>query len=538
LSNLRESLPHDEERDVFQSPPVLRTLVSSGRLGEKSGAGFYQKRKTAQGTEILALDVGTGAYRPQEKVRFDSLGKARKADRLEDKLKAVVNGTDAAAQLAWRVTADTLVYAAHRIPEIADDVVNVDRALRWGFGWDLGPFETWDALGVRATTERMLAEGRDVPAWVRAMLEAGRESFYTRTEDGTLTHWQHGGGARPVERPTGELHLVDLRARGREIERTASASLFDLGDGVLGFEIHTKLNALDDLALQLYAKAVDHLDEGAFEALVVGNQDPQAFSAGANVLMILMGAVQGEWTRMEQQLASLQQLHMRTKYHPKPIVTAPHDLTLGGGAELTMHAAATVAAGELYMGLVEVGVGLIPGAGGCKELLVRALGDVPQDVDYDPNPFVQKVFERIGLAKVSTSAEEARSWGYLRPTDRVVTNPDRLIAEARRSAIGLVAGGYVPPRPRTVKVPGATGRAAIELYLYQMRGGGFATDHDLTVGRKLAWVLTGGDVPWGTSRSEQDLLDLERETFLSLAGTKESQARMQHMLEKGKPLRN
>jgi 3-hydroxyacyl-CoA dehydrogenase len=229
---------------------------------------------------------------------------------------------------------------------------------------------------------------------------------------------------------------------------------------------------------------------------------------------------------------------MRAKYHAKPVVVAPHDLTLGGGAELAMHCAATVAAGELYMGLVEVGLGLIPGAGGCKELLVRALGDVPQDIDYDPNPFVQKVFERIGLAKVSTSAEEARDWGFLRPTDRVVINPDRVLAEAKKVAVGLVAGGYVPPRQRTVKLPGATGRAALELYLYQMKEGGFATAHDLLVGQKLAWVLTGGDVPWGTPRTEQDLLDLERETFLSLAGTKESQARMQHMLEKGKPLRN
>ncbi len=538
LGNLRESLPHDEEREAFQAPAALRTLLDSKRLGEKSGAGFYKKVKEGGRSEILVLDLATGEYRAQRKVRFDSIGKAKRADRLQDKLKALVSGSDPAAALAWRVTADTLAYAARRIPEIADDVVNVDRALRWGFGWDFGPFETWDALGVRAIAERMTAEGREIPPWVKGMLAAGRETFYAREADGTLTHWRHEGGAAPVPFSPGEIHLPELRARGQEIERTASASLYDLGEGILGLEFHTKLNALDDLVVATTLKALDRLDSGPWEALVVGNQDPKAFCAGANLLMILMGAVQGQWKEIERQIGALQQLLMRAKYHPKPVVMAPHDLTLGGGAEIAMHGAATVAAGELYMGLVEVAVGLIPGTGGCKELLVRALGDVPQDVEYDPNPFVQKVFERIGLAKVSSSAEEARDWGYLRPTDRVVLNADSLISEARRTAIGLAGGGYVAPRPRTVKLPGPTGRAAIELYLYQMHEGGYATGHDLVVGKKLAWVLTGGDIPWATVRTEQDLLDLEREAFLSLAGTKESQARMQHMLETGKPLRN
>jgi 3-hydroxyacyl-CoA dehydrogenase len=450
----------------------------------------------------------------------------------------MVTGDDPAAKAAWRVTADTLVYSANRIPEIADDVLNVDRAMRWGFGWELGPFETWDALGVRATVERMKAEGRKVPAWVEAMLAAGRESFYARDPDGVMTYWKQGGGAARAARPATEISLDDLRAAGRFVDRGVSADLVDLGDGVLCLEFHSKMNALDEVIIEKYAKALDKLDAGEFEALVVGNQDSRAFCAGANLMMIGMAAAQGLWDQMSAQINELQQLMMRAKYSKRPVVTAPHGLTLGGGCEVAMHSSATVALGETYMGLVEAGMGLIPGAGGCKELLVRYLGDVPQDIDYDPNPFVQKAFERIGLVKTSASAEEARDMGYLRPTDRVVTNPDQLVAEAKRTALGLVKAGYVPPRRRTVKVPGPTGRAAIELFLYQMHEGGYATDHDVFVGKKLSIVLTGGDVPWGTVRTEQDLLDLEREVFLSLAGTPATQARIAHFIETGKPLRN
>lgn len=546
--NLHEYLVEDEERDIFVLPDAVAKLIEKGATGEKAGAGFYKKIKKGGKSEILALDTTTLEYREQDKVRFDSLGKARKADKVGDSVKIMVHGEDDAAKAAWRVTADTLIYSANRvapgsqpgegIPEIADDVVNVDRAMRWGFAWDLGPFETWDAIGVRQSVQRMKEEGRAVPAWVDAMLEAGRESFYARDADGTMTFWKQSGGAEPVPVSPGILLLPDHKAKSGVVERNTSASLLDLGDGVLGLEFHSKMNALDELIIGLYGKALDRLDNGEFDALVVGNQDGRAFCAGANVLMILMGAMQGQWDQIENQVNSLQQLMMRAKYSDKPVVTAPHGLTLGGGAEVTMHSAATQASGELYMGLVEVGVGLIPGAGGCKEMVVRYLGDVPQDIDYDPNPFVQKAFERIGMAKVATSAEEARDMGFLRPTDRITMNSEAVVHDAKQLALGLVTAGYRAPRPRTVKVPGPTGRAAIELFLYQMREGGYATEHDVTVGKKLAGVLTGGDVPWGTVRTEQDLLDLEREAFLSLCGDPKSQARMQHMLQTGKPLRN
>jgi len=538
FTNLHEYLVDDDERDIFALPEAVSTLLADGRTGQKAGAGFYKKVKSGGKSEILVLDLETLDYRSKQKVRFESTGAARKADKLADKLRVMVYGDDAASKVAWEVTADTLIYSAKRIPEIADDIVNIDNALRWGFGWELGPFQTWDAIGVQKSVDRMVAEGREVPAWVVDMLASGRDSFYARDKQGAPTFAKTSGEAAVVPVPSGVITLKDVRASGGVVTRNPSASLLDLGDGVLNLEFHSKMNAIDELIIALYVDALDRLDNDEFDALVVSNQGGPAFCAGANVLMILMNAMQGNYDAIDEGLTTLQNLMMRAKYNRKPVVAAPRGLALGGGCEIAMHCAATQAHGELYMGLVEVGLGLIPGAGGCKELVVRFLGDIPQDIEYDPNPFVQKAFERIGLAKVSTSAEEARGMGYLRSTDRVTMNPDRLVGDAKALALGLVKGGYKAPKRRTVKVPGTTGRAAIELALYGMHEGGYATDHDMVVSTKLANVLCGGDVPWGTVRTEQDLLDLEREAFLYLSGTEGSKARMQHFLQTGKPLRN
>ncbi|HNC95248.1 MAG TPA: enoyl-CoA hydratase/isomerase family protein, partial [Myxococcota bacterium] len=450
-------------------------------------------------------------------------------------VKIIVNGDDAAAQFAWNVTADTLLYAASLVGEIADDVVNIDRGMRWGFAWEQGPFESWDALGVPETVARMKAEGRTIPAWIEEMLASGRTSFYARVE-GDSTYW--GGMVKPVPDSAEHLMLADVRAHGGEVDGNASASLLDLGDGVLCLEFHSKMNALDDLVFDMYERGLDQLDSGRYDALVVGNQGGNAFCAGANLMMILMGAMQEEWGQLEGAVKRMQDLLMRAKYHSRPVVTAPWGLTLGGGVEVTMHSAATQGAGELYAGLVEVGVGLIPAGGGCKEMLARFLGDIPPGVAYDPNPFVQKVFEYVGTAKIATSGEEARDQAFLRASDRITVDPDRLIYDAKMLALGLAEGGYRPSRKRSFKLPGAQGRAAIELYLYQMQMGGFISEHDAVVGKKLAWILTGGECASGAVRSEQDILDLEREAFLSLLGTEKTKARIQHMLEKGKPLRN
>jgi 3-hydroxyacyl-CoA dehydrogenase len=540
FSNLYETAVDDERRDSFILPDYVTQLVQSGRTGQKTGAGFYKKVRGKGRSEIMALDVATMEYRSKEKVRFPCTGRARSADTLAGKLQAMVYGgeDDIASTAAWRVTAETLIYAANRVPEIADDIVNVDRAMRWGFGWEMGPFESWDAIGVRRSVERMIAEGYDVPSWVTDMLAAGVESFYTRNDSGALTQYMRAGDIETIATSTSQLFLADLKTSNTPVDRCVSATLHDMGDGALLLEFHSKMNALDEEIFSIYERALDRLDAGEFSALVVGNEDPRAFCAGANLLMILMSAQAGEWEALNTNLHRIQQLMMRAKYSPNPVVVAPHSMALGGGAEVSMHSSVTMANAELYMGLVEVGVGLIPGAGGCKEMVVRFTGNMPEGVAYDPNPFIQKAFEYIGMAKVSTSAEEARSWGMLRRNDVVVMNQDSRLMAAKRLALGLAAGGYVPPPRQTVKAAGRGCQAAISAYLMQMRSGGFATPHDVTVGNRLASVLTGGDVPTGTRLSEQELLDLEREAFLSLCGEQKTMDRIQHMLMKGKPLRN
>lgn len=544
FDNVHEMATADERRDWFELPAFVRQLVEAGATGQKAGAGFYKKAKGADGKKtILALDLATGEYREPNKdsTRFPCTGAARKADKVEDKVRAMIWGAegDAGSAVAWQVTADTLIYSANRIPEIADDIVNIDRGMRWGFGWDLGPFETWDALGVAKSVARMKAEGREVPAWIDAMLATGRDSFYARDASGSITYWDVAeGAAKPVPFAANHLFLADLRATGSVVERNVSATIHDMGEGIALLEFHSKLNALDDGIFDMYERALDLLDEGRFDGLVVANESKKAYCAGANLLMVLMGAMQGAWTEIDAQINRLQQIMLRAKYSSKPVVTAPHQLTLGGGCEVAMHSAATIGTGELYIGLVEVGVGLIPGAGGCKELVIRYTGDAPDDITFDPNPFIFKAFERIAMAKVATSGGEAQAWGYLRPTDKLVLDQDARLFEARRMARGLASAGYAPAAMRSAPAAGANARGAILARLEEMRAAGWATPHDVVVGRALANVLTGGDVPAGTRLSEQAWLDLEREAFLSLCGEENTRARIQHMLETGKPLRN
>ncbi len=542
MTNLHAAVTEDEERDIFTLPPFFDRMVAEGKLGEKSGEGFYKKVKQDGRSVILSLDLNTFEYTPQDKPRYPSTGAALKAAKKgspADGLPLAVYGDDDAAAAAWRVTADSLVYTANRIPEIADDIVNVDRAMRWGFGWDLGPFEMWDAIGVQQSVEKMQAEGRTVPPMVTDMLAAGRTSFYARDDHGNPTFW-NGSAAAPMPVPDGQLFLADVIARGGEIETNGGAALLDLGDGVLGLQFRNdqQLNALNQDIIAMYGKALDRLDEGDFDALVVANQHPRAFSAGADLGGIAMAIAMAAWDQLEQQMKHLQDLLMRAKYHRRPVVTAPHGMTLGGGCEVAMQSALTVATGETYMGLVEAGMGLLPGAGGCKELVMRYLGDFPQDIEYDPNPFVQKAFDRIGNARPAEGAGQCRDQGFLRPTDRVTMNIDRLVFDAKQAARGLASSGYVPPRQRTAKLPGPTGTAAIELFLFQMKEGGFISEHDALVGRRIAHVLAGGDIPWGTVRTEQDLLDLEREAFLSLAGEEKTKERIMNFVQTGKILRN
>ena len=540
FANVHDKAPKDEARELFVSPPWLKQMISDGVLGEKSGKGFYQKSKGGGGKSvILARDVKTGEYRPSEKVRFDSIGEAKKAGGAAKGIKALVSGKDKAAEIAWRATADTLIYTANRVPEIADDIVNIDRGMRWGFAWELGPFETWDAIGVKASVERMKAEGHKIPAWVSEMLGKGRESFYERGKDGLMTYWDPASKSpKPLPGSKRWLMLADRKAAKAVVASNGSADLIDLGDGVLNLSFHSKMNALDADIFGLYAKALDELDEGKWEGLVVGNQGGVAFSAGANIFMIVALALQRKWDAIADMVKSMQDLLGRAKYCARPVVTAPWGLTLGGGVEVSMRASACQAGAELYMGLVEVGVGLLPAGGGCTEILCRYLGNIPEGTVYDPNPFVQAAFKNIGMATVATSAEEARNMGYLRPTDRLTLDPDALIHDAKNLALGLRKAGYKPPRKPKMKLPGPSGRAAIELFLYGMMKGGYASEHDALIGKKIAHVMTGGDIPTNSWVEEERLLELEREAFVSLCGERKTQERIQHMLTTGKPLRN
>jgi 3-hydroxyacyl-CoA dehydrogenase len=540
LDNVRENCTSDEQRDTMVAPAWLKGMIQDGALGDKTGRGFYKKIKDAEGKSVILFrNLATGEYQPTTKVRFESAGKAMKAGDVRRAARILVNAQDKAGQLAWACTSETLVYAANRVPEIADDIVNVDRGMCWGYGWEIGPFETWDAIGVAESVARMEAEGRTVTPWVKEMLALGRDSFFSRNADGRRTYWDPLSKAeKPIPVSDRWLLLSDLKAAGKVYSKGISASLLDLGDGVLGLEFHGKMNTIDDEVIGTYERALDELDSDRWVALVVGNQGGSAFSAGANLMAVGMVAMQKEWAQLERMVLRLQTVLGRAKHSAHPVVTAPWGLTLAGGCEVAMQSSATQASGELYMGLVEVGVGVIPAGGGCKEMLCRTLGDIPEGTEYDPNPFVQNIFRNMALAKVSMSAEEARGMGYLRPCDRLSLDPDALIHDAKNVALGLVKAGYRPPRKRRFMLPGNSGRAAIELFLYQMREGGYATDHDVTVGRKLAGVLTGGDVPSRAWVEEDRIIELEREAFLSLAGDPKTQQRIMHMLETGKPLRN
>ncbi|MBI4702932.1 MAG: 3-hydroxyacyl-CoA dehydrogenase/enoyl-CoA hydratase family protein [Deltaproteobacteria bacterium] len=539
MANIRDKAAADEVRAAFVSPGFLKKMIEEGALGDKTGKGFYKKVKDGGKSVILARELASGEYKPAGKPRFDSIGAAKRAGDVGAGIKAMLAGTDAAAQLAWRVTADALIYAANRVPEIADDIVNVDRAMRWGFAWDLGPFESWDAIGVKASVERMKKDGRRIPGWIETMLTSGRESFYARDAEGRTTYWDPASAsAKSVPLSGRWLFLKDRKEADAVVAANDSADLIDLGDGVLCLSFHSKMNALDAEIFALYGRALDWLDEGKWEALVVGNQGGTAFSAGANIFVIVALAMQQKWNEIGAMVKGMQDILGRAKYSRRPVVTAPWGLVLGGGAEVAMRASACQAGAELYMGLVEVGVGLLPAGGGCTEVLCRYLGGIPEGTTFDPNPFVQQAFKGIGMATVSMSAEEARGLGYLRPQDRLSLDPDALIQDAKLLALGMVKAGYRPPRKPKLKLPGPSGRAAIELFLYQMHKGGWASEHDLKIGRKIAYVMTGGDIPTNTVVGEQHVLDLEREAFISLCGEPKTQERIQHMLSTGKPLRN
>jgi 3-hydroxyacyl-CoA dehydrogenase len=534
-SNIAQALSDDAERSAYAVPPFLQELVKRGWLGEKTGQGFYKRVRGSEGSEILALDYKTMDYRPQIKVSFPSLDATQGIEEPSERLRALAYSDDRAGRFVWQVLRDTLGYAAQRVPEIADDIVSVDRAMKWGFGWELGPFEAWDALGVERAGKRMEREGKTHPPLMTKLLGGGDASFYRR-EAGRLYAFDPAAGKKVEIEERPEIILLPA-LREQVVARNPGASLIDLGDGVACLEFHSKSNTIGPDIVQMTRTSLELCAE-RFDALVIGNQGKH-FCVGANLMALLFEAQDENWDEIDLMVRAFQDASMAIKTFEKPVVAAPFAMTLGGGCEICLHTAKIRAAAETYIGLPEVGVGLIPAGGGCKEMLLRSMEGIPAEVEVDLLPFFRHAFETIAFGRVSTSAKDAQRLGYLRPTDRFAMNQDRLLYEAKQTALAMVADGYAASRPRDdIKVLGERAIATAETQLYNLKSGDYISDHDELIARKLANVLAGGKVTPGTLVTEQYLLDLEREAFLSLCAERKSQERMQHMLATGKPLRN
>ncbi|MDQ1144474.1 3-hydroxyacyl-CoA dehydrogenase [Bacillus sp. SORGH_AS 510] len=518
------------EKEVFEIPAFLKTMVEKGWLGSKSGQGFFLKK----GKEILELDPNTLEYGPRKKLSTPSVELAKQEKGSGNKLKALVFANDKAGQFLWNTTKQSLVYSAKLLGEIADDIVAIDRAMKWGFGWDKGPFETWDAIGVEKSVNKMQEEGIEVPLWVTEMLEKGFSSFYI--EENGETFFYHNGQYRLVEFNPKVIDLKKVKQQKGVIKKNSGASLIDIGDGVALLEFHSPNNAIGLDIVQMINFAVDEVEKN-YKGLVIGNQGKN-FCVGANLAMMLMEAQDDNIYELDLVVRHLHSALLKVKYSSKPIVAAPFGMTLGGGAEVCLPTAHIQASSETYMGLVEVGVGLLPGGGGNKELYIKHLENLPSGVPFDLQNVANKVFETIAMAKVSTSAEEARETNFLDSSDGISFNGDHLLYDAKQAVIALHEQGYKPRVRRKVPVVGETGYATLLLGAEAMRLSGYISEHDLKIAKKIAYVIAGGRVPFGTEVDEQYLLDLEREAFLSLIAEPKSQQRMQHMLVKGKPLRN
>jgi len=534
--NIKVNAPDDPELEAFEPIPAMKRMVEEGFHGDKTGKGFFRKTKVDGKRVIQVLDLEIFEYRDRRKPRFPEIDALKATEDLKVRLRGLFKAKGKGADFCWAVLRDTLRYSAEVAPEIADDLPSIDRAMRWGFGWALGPFEVWDAMGMVEVAQRMEAEGKKLPEWVGTLIERGATSFYSTGEAGDHRVAPPDGGEHvPYPELPGviDLHLPSTGLK--EVARNNGATLWDLGDDVLGLEFHSKMNSIGSDILAMTARAVE-LAESDFRALVVGNQG-QNFSVGANLALLLMAAIEGEYDEIDLIVRQFQRATMSLRTCSRPVVVAPFAMTLGGGCEFTLHGDRVHASAELYIGLVEGGVGLIPAGGGTKEFYLRMLERLGPKAD--PLEAARLAFETIGMAKVSTSAMEARKLGFLRESDSLAMNPDRVIAGAKAEALAMADAGYIAPTPREdIPVSGDDGRALLEIGLYNMIHGHYITEHDRLIGRKLARILTGGDAKTGSKVSEQDLLDLEREAFLSLCGERKTLERIQHMLKKGKPLRN
>jgi 3-hydroxyacyl-CoA dehydrogenase len=538
--NLAPAIPQDEHALRYlhsqRVNDLIAALVERGWLGNKSGQGFYRSVSQDGKKEFWPLNLQTLEYQAPQKVRFESIGKARE-EALSARLKILLAADDRAGQLVKALTYQGLAYASERVPEIADTPLPIDNAVRWGFGHEAGPFETWDMLGVAETAGAMRAAGFSPAAWVDAMLASGISTFYQYDGQRKVGVYAPKKGAyQAIERSAQLIVLREEKAVGKLMAKNAGASLVDLGEGVACVEFHAKMNALDDDIFNLIQDGLERVERD-FDGLVVSTEADN-FSAGANLFMVVMGAQNGLWDQLDAAVRKMQAINMRMRYFPKPVVVAPLGLALGGGSEISMHASRVVAAAELYAGLVEMGVGLIPAGGGTKEMLRRILNPPMRTQNADALPFLQRIFEQIGYAKVSTSAEEARELGILSPCDRVVMNREHLLAEAKREVLIMAASGYHPPLPEKIYAAGRDALAALRVGMFMLQKGNFITEYEAHIGGKLASVMCGGELSKPAWVDEAYTLDLEREAFLSLCGEQKTQQRMWYTLQNGKPLRN
>ena len=535
--NLAPLIRHDAlaQKYLAAAKPaaLIQTMVEKSWLGNKSKVGFYKEVSANGGKEFWPLDLKTLQHAAPTKPGFDSVKAAKDAEDLGERLKLLLSGDDRAAALVRALIFQAFQYASSIIPEVADTPKPLDDAMRWGFNHEAGYFEMWDMLGVRATVGHMKAEGYDPAPWVEDMLRGGVEAFYEYDRGNKVGVYDAAKGrVVPIEQQRGPVLLREQRI----INQNAGATLYDMGEGVACVAFHTKMNALDDDIFEILREGLDRA-ETEFDGLVVGNE-AENFSAGANLFFVVVAAQQGMWAALDAAARKLQSLNMRMRYFPKPVVIAPAGLALGGGAEITMHASRTVAAAELYIGLVELGVGIIPAGGGTKEIMRRILNPPMRTENADVFPFLQRAFLQIGQAKVATSAEEARQMGILGSQDRVVMNRDQLLREAKREVLHMSASGYHPPVPEMIYAAGRDMLGAMQIGAFMLKAGNYISEYDKHLASKLASVLAGGDLSRPTWVSEQYILDLEREAFMSLCAEENTQARMWHTLQTGRPLRN
>ncbi len=540
--NTYELVPDDEGRESYVMPGFVQAMIDNKLLGKKSRSGFYKTDLTPEWQKVRkVIDPDTLSYSEYEPPDYPCLEKARRAGTLPEKMRAVVYGDDKLARFAWKALANNLIYAANRIPEISDTIVDIDNAMKWGFNFELGPFETWDAIGLTESAAKMQRDGFEVPEKIRAMIAAGHTAFY-KTENGRRSYFDFAAGRyRELSLSPGIVSLASLKGAGNVISDSAAATLIDLGDGVACLEFHTKMNALNAEILDFMAEALDFVDANG-SGLVIGNQAggmPGAFSAGADLKGILTAVKENRFADIEKMVHDLQMVLQRAKYAPFPVVAAPFGLTLGGGCEVCLAVDRIVAHAELYMGLVEIGVGLLPAGGGCLNLWRRTIETIPAAVtEVDLGRFFIPVFMNIAMAKVSTSAADARANGFLGARDRIVFNRDYLVGEAKKEVLKMVDEGYAPPVKRKVTVFGESAQGMIAAEIYNMHNGGFISDYDALLAKRIAFVISGGEVRANGELDEEAILTLERRTFMDLLRQEKTVARIENMLKTGKPLRN